>query len=119
MKNVFYMEGNLWLYRLYFRVVILLWLFVFLLVVDFLNLIFCIIIILDGLFNNIINIIYKDKRGFIWLGIQIGLDCFDGINVKSFFQFLGCIIFFIVEIDFVYLWVGIDKGLWKFDRKID
>ena len=89
MKNASYMEGNLWLYRLYFRVVILLWLPVSLSAVDLPNLTFRTITISDGLSNNIINTIYKDKRGFIWLGTQTGLDRFDGINVKSFLQFSG------------------------------
>ena len=40
MKNASYMEGNLWLYRLYFRVVILLWLPVSLSAVDLPNLTF-------------------------------------------------------------------------------
>lgn len=78
------MEGNLWLYRLYFGVAILLWLPVSLSAVDLPNLTFRTITISDGLSNNIINTIYKDKRGFIWLGTQTGLDRFDGINVKSF-----------------------------------
>lgn len=93
MKNASYMEGNLWLYRLYFRVVILLWLPVSLSAVDLPNLTFRTITISDGLSNNIINTIYKDKRGFIWLGTQTGLDRFDGINMKSFLQFSGRTIF--------------------------
>lgn len=87
MKNASYMEGNLWLYRLYFGVAILLWLPVSLSAVDLPNLTFRTITISDGLSNNIINTIYKDKRGFTWLGTQTGLDRFDGINVKSFLQF--------------------------------
>ena len=41
----------------------------------------------EGLSHNTINAIYKDTRGFVWLGTQMGLDRFDGVNV---FQFSRC-----------------------------
>ena len=119
MRNAFYREGNLWLYRFCLWVAVLLWLPVSLSAVDFPDLTFRTITISDGLSNNIVNTIYKDKRGFTWLGTQTGLDRFDGINVKSFFQFSGRTIFSIAETDSVYLWVGTDKGLWRLDRKTD
>ena len=47
---------------------VLLWLPVSLSAVDFPDLTFSTITISDGLSNNIVNTIYKDKRGFTWLG---------------------------------------------------
>ena len=32
----------------------------------------------DGLSSNLVHAIHKDKRGFIWIGTEHGLDRFDG-----------------------------------------
>lgn len=32
----------------------------------------------NGLSNSQINVIFKDSRGFVWLGTQSGLDRYDG-----------------------------------------
>lgn len=37
-----------------------------------------------GLSDLVVNAIYKDTRGYVWLGTGMGLDRFDGNNVKSF-----------------------------------
>lgn len=111
------MEKNLWLYKLYILLAVLVGLPASLTAVDFSDLSFRTVTITDGLSNNIINTIYKDKRGFVWLGTQTGLDRFDGINVVSFPQFSGRTVFSVAETDSVYLWVGTDKGLLKFDRR--
>lgn len=73
----------------------------------------------DGLSHNTINAIYKDSRGFVWLGTQTGLDRFDGINITSYPQFKGRTVFSVAEIDSIILWVGTDNGLMKFDRKTE
>lgn len=71
----------------------------------------------DGLSSNIVNVIYKDKRGFVWLGTQTGLDRFDGVSVVSFSLLAGQTVLSLTETDSVHLMVGTDKGLFRFDRK--
>lgn len=70
----------------------------------------------DGLCSNIINKVYKDKRGFLWLGTQTGLNRFDGIDVISYPQLAGRSILSVCESDSINLWVGTDKGLVRLDR---
>ena len=38
----------------------------------------------DGLSNNQIKCIYKDKKGFLWFGTISGLNRFDGYSFKTF-----------------------------------
>ena len=71
----------------------------------------------DGLSSNIVNTIYKDKRGFVWLGTQTGLDRFDGISVANFPALAGQTVLALAETDSVNLMVGTDKGLFRFNRK--
>jgi ligand-binding sensor domain-containing protein/AraC-like DNA-binding protein len=73
----------------------------------------------NGLSHNMIHAIYKDHRGFVWLGTQLGLDRFDGISVVNYPQLKEHSIFAISEIDSVHLWVGIDKGLMKLNRQTE
>lgn len=73
--------------------------------------------IADGLSHNLVNAIFKDNRGFIWVGTQLGLDRFDGISVVNFPQFKDHSVLAVCETDSTTLWVGTDKGLMKFNRK--
>ena len=73
----------------------------------------------DGLSSNIVNAIFRDQRGFVWLGTQTGLDRFDGITVLAYPQFAGHTILSLVETDSIYLWVGTDAGLFCFNRKTE
>lgn len=40
----------------------------------------------NGLPNNFVRSIYKDKDGFMWFGTQAGLCRYDGYNLKNFFH---------------------------------
>lgn len=77
------------------------------------------ITISEGLTHNTVNAIFRDSRGFIWLGTQTGLDRFDGINITNYTQFKGQTIFSIAETDSIFLWIGTDNGLIKFNRKTE
>ena len=70
------------------------------------------VVMSDGLSGLLVNAIYKDSEGFIWLGTDNGLDRFDGVKVKHF-EFRGvdsgrkkrvnCI----TETDNKQLWIGL------------
>lgn len=38
----------------------------------------------NGLSNSLINQIYQDKRGFIWIATEYGLNKFDGVNFRIY-----------------------------------
>lgn len=40
----------------------------------------------DGLSSNSINAIYRDRKGFLWVGTNFGLNRYDGYTIKNFFQ---------------------------------
>ena len=42
----------------------------------------------DGLSGLLVNAIYKDSEGFVWLGTDNCLDRFDGVKVRHF-EFRG------------------------------
>jgi len=73
----------------------------------------------DGLSSNRINTIFKDERGFIWLGTRSGVNRFDGNNVKKYKQIGDEEIFCFEETDEIYIWIGSEKGLKRLNRKIN
>jgi len=38
----------------------------------------------DGLSNNHVNVIFKDRQGFVWIGTSSGLNRYDGYTFKVF-----------------------------------
>ncbi len=77
----------------------------------------------DGLSGLLVNTIYKDSDGFIWLGTDNCLDRFDGVKVKHF-AFRGvdtrrkrvnCV----AETSDRQLWTGNGLGLWRLNRSTD
>lgn len=79
------------------------------------------IVMTDGLSGLLVNTIYKDSEGFVWLGTDNCLDRFDGVKVKHF-EFRGVEevrkkrVSAIVETSEKQLWVGNGIGLWRLNR---
>ena len=79
------------------------------------------VVMSDGLSGLLVNAIYKDSEGFVWLGTDNCLDRFDGVKVRHF-EFRGmesgrkkrCK--YITETANKQLWVGNGIGLWRLNR---
>ncbi len=77
----------------------------------------------DGLSGLLVNTIYKDSDGFIWLGTDNCLDRFDGVKVKHF-AFRGGDtrrkrVNAVAETADRGLWAGNGLGLWRLNRAAD
>ncbi|NDV83667.1 two-component regulator propeller domain-containing protein [Bacteroides sp. 51] len=77
----------------------------------------------DGLSDLLVNVIYKDSVGFVWLGTDNCLDRFDGVSIKHY-PFTGSDVkrkrvTAITEMDDRYLWVGNGLGLWRLNKETD
>ncbi|HBB01330.1 MAG: hypothetical protein A2W86_05950 [Bacteroidetes bacterium GWD2_45_23] len=75
----------------------------------------------DGLSDLLVNVIYQDSTGYIWLGTGKGLDRFDGIRIKHYpfentLQEQRIRINTICEASDGQIWVGNAVGLWKLDE---
>lgn len=40
----------------------------------------------DGLSSSLINCIFKDSRGYVWIGTSYGLNRYDGYRVRTFYS---------------------------------
>ncbi len=80
----------------------------------------------NGLSNNLIQCLFRDSKGYLWVGTQVGLNKFDGFKVKNYETIEGQnnslsnnYIYWIFEDKHKNLWIGTDFGLNLFDRKTE
>lgn len=72
----------------------------------------------DGLSHDIVNCLFKDSRGLLWIGTDFGLNMYDGNSFTSFFSIPGDTnslphnkILVIKEDPQHRLWIGTQKGI--------
>lgn len=72
----------------------------------------------DGLSNNSVNAILKDRQGFLWIGTADGLNRYDGRNFVSFYHSIYNAnslphndVYCLFEDDNGYIWAGTFNGL--------
>lgn len=77
----------------------------------------------DGLSSSLINKIYQDSEGYIWIATEYGLNCFDGTSIRAYYHTPGdttslndSYVRTLIENRPGYLLVGTVKGLLEFDR---
>jgi signal transduction histidine kinase/ligand-binding sensor domain-containing protein len=78
----------------------------------------------NGLSQNTVNCILKDKEGYYWFGTQDGLNRYDGYTMSIFrhdksdsTSISDNFILSLLEDDFGNLWIGTRNGLNFFERK--
>lgn len=79
----------------------------------------------DGLSNNSVLASIQDSDGFLWFGTKDGLNRFDGYRFKTFRS--GSNPKTSLGINYIqslhefknYIWVGTDKGLYSYDKKLE
>lgn len=77
----------------------------------------------DGLSNFVVTSFYKDSVGFMWIGTDVGLDRFDGVEYRHYSFAIGDVnkrrVRAIVETQKGNLFVGNSIGLWKLNNTTD
>lgn len=70
-----------------------------------------------GLSQNGVQAIFQDKDGYMWFGTHYGLNCFDGITIKSFYkghsknELCGNDILQILQDSVGNIWIGSIEGI--------
>lgn len=77
----------------------------------------------DGLSDLLVNAIYRDSLGYVWIGTDNCLDRFDGTTIRHY-SFTGTDrkkmrVNAIIETKGRKLWCGNGLGLWRLNRETD
>ena len=77
----------------------------------------------DGLSDLLVNAIYKDSLGFVWIGTGNSLERFDGSHIKHY-PITGSNeklkrVNVIAEMEDNQLWMGNGMGLWRLNKELD
>lgn len=79
-----------------------------------------------GLSHYNVTSIYSDSKGLLWIGTAVGLNCYDGYDVKKYmhnheipFSIPGDHVFHVTEDKKENLWVSTNNGLVRYDRGKD
>lgn len=74
----------------------------------------------NGLADNTVSCIHKDKDGFMWFGTDNGLSRYDGTDIRNFGNADSYLkVFRIRETDNSLLWLITSDGLKCFDRRLE
>lgn len=74
----------------------------------------------NGLADNTVSCIHKDRDGFMWFGTDNGLSRYDGKNIKNFsLDSLYMKVLHINETANGLLWVIANRRLFCFDRRME
>ena len=73
----------------------------------------------EGLSDLLVSVMYKDSEGYLWIGTSVGIDRFDGVEVKNY-----CAadketgrVYSIIELPEKRMLAGCKNGLFLIDRK--
>ncbi|MBP7487892.1 MAG: transcriptional regulator, partial [Parabacteroides sp.] len=77
----------------------------------------------EGLSDLLVNSIYKDSEGFVWLGTDNCLDRFDGVKIKHYPFPTADVkrkrVNVVLQTAVQELWVGNGLGLWQLNKSTD
>jgi streptogramin lyase len=80
----------------------------------------------DGLSSNTVRCVLQDKKGFIWIGTEGGLNRFDGLAFRNFLNIAGDstslgnnYVYTLLEDAKTNLWIGTDHGVSIFNPKTE